>query len=179
MTTEPIFAVGSRNPVKINCVAEAIIEFWPLAKTIAIDTESGVSLQPMSDHEMMVGAFNRSKQALHKTPAADFGVGIEGGTLDTEDGFWAYAWVVIINRQGLLGKGQSGRFLLPDGIAQLVRSGVELGEADDRFFGRTNSKQNDGAIGILSDSRITRLDLYKPAVIFALLRFVHPELYGC
>lgn len=177
MSNSPLFAVGSENPVKINCVAEAVQAFWPGALAVGINTDSGVSAQPDSDHEMLAGALNRARQALEKTPGAQFGVGLEGGTLDAEDGMWAYAWIAIVDRQGRLGKGQSGRFLLPEPIAQLVRDGIELGEADDRFFGRSNSKQQDGAIGILSDGVVTRLDLYKPAVVFALLPFVHAEFY--
>lgn len=177
MSTEIIFAVGSRNPVKIGCVVEAVAEFWPHAQAIGVETQSGVSAQPMSDEEMMSGALNRARLALAQTPQAAYGVGIEGGALEGVDGLWAYAWVLIVDRAGRIGKGQSGRFLLPEGIAQLVRDGIELGEADDRFFGRTNSKQKDGAIGILSDGRITRAQLYRPAVTFALLPFVKPEFY--
>ena len=177
MSSNNLFAVGSENPVKINCVAEAVVAFWPEARAIGIHTDSGVSAQPESDHEMFLGAFNRAQQALEKIPEAEFGVGLEGGTLDTEEGMWAYAWIAVLDRQGRIGKGQSGRFLLPEPIAQMVRDGIELGEADDRFFGRSNSKQQDGAIGILSDGVVTRLDLYKPAVVFALLPFVHREFY--
>ncbi len=172
-----VFAVGSENPVKINCVGEAIVEYWPGAKAVGVATESGVSAQPESDEEMLQGALNRARQALERLPEARFGVGIEGGTLDAADGMWAYAWIVVVDREENVGKGQTGRFLLPEGVARLVRSGVELGHADDRFFNRDNSKQKDGAIGILSDGRVTRLDLYKPAVTFALLPFVHPEYY--
>jgi inosine/xanthosine triphosphatase len=177
MSSPIVFAVGSENPVKINCVAEAVKAYWPQARAIGVGTDSGVSAQPDSDHEMLAGALNRARQALVKTPEAQFGVGLEGGTLDAEDGMWAYAWIVVVDREGRVGKGQSGRFLLPEPIAQMVRDGIELGEADDRFFGRSNSKQQDGAIGILSDGVVTRLDLYQPAVIFALLSFVHPEFY--
>ncbi len=172
------FAVGSENPVKLDCVARAVAEFWPEATVSGIHTDSGVSHQPNSDHEMLTGALNRARQALEKIPAADFGVGIEGGTLDSEDGMWAYAWVVIVNREGETGKGQTGRFMLPEAVAGLVREGMELGAADDRIFGRDNSKQKEGAIGILSDGRITRTMLYQPAVTFALLRFIHPEYYA-
>src|SRR5262249_35716982 len=97
MTTKLIFAVGSENPVKINCVAEAVKElwdFWPDAKAAGVNTDSGVGRQPSSDHEMLTGALNRARQSLEKMPEAHFGVGIEGGTLDAEDGMWAYAWVV-------------------------------------------------------------------------------------
>ncbi len=177
MLSHLIFAVGSENPVKINCVAEAIAEFWPKSEAIGIATDSGVCHQPSSDHEMLTGALNRARQALDKIPEARFGVGIEGGALDAEDGMWAYAWVVIVDRAGRTGCGQTGQFMLPETVARLVRGGMELGEADDQVFGRSNSKQQEGAIGILSGGRITRMMLYKPAVTFALLRFVHPEYY--
>ncbi|MFN0121871.1 MAG: DUF84 family protein [Blastocatellia bacterium] len=173
-----LFAVGSQNPVKLGCVAEAIAMFRPEARATGVNTDSGVSAQPMSDDEMRAGALNRARQALDLVAEAEYGVGIEGGVLDTSDGMWAYAWVVIVDRAGRVGKGQTGRFLLPDGVARLIRDeGLELGEADDRFFGRSNSKQKEGAIGILSDGRMTRLQLYKPAVVFALMRFLHPENY--
>lgn len=177
MSPEYLFAVGSKNPVKINCVSKAVKAFWPQAYAVGVDTDSGFSAQPESDGEMFAGALNRAQQALEKTPEAAFGVGVEGGTLDAEDGMWAYAWIAVVDRQGRIGRGQSGRFLLPEPIAELVRQGIELGEADDRFFGRSNSKQQDGAIGILSDGVVSRLDLYEPAVVFALLPFVHPEFY--
>lgn len=171
------FAVGSTNPVKINCVSAAIAEFWPEARALGVATDSRVSHQPNSDHEMFTGALNRARQALAQVAEASYGVGLEGGVQDSADGMWAYAWVAVIDREGRVGCGQTGRFRLPEGVAQLVRAGLELGEADDRFFGRENSKQQEGAIGLLSNGKLDRLQLYKQGVIFALLRFVNPEFY--
>jgi non-canonical (house-cleaning) NTP pyrophosphatase len=54
---------------------------------------------------------------------------------------------------------------------------VELGEADDRVFGCNNSKQQNGAIGLLTGDAVDRAGLYVPAVIFALIPFKNPELY--
>ncbi len=172
-----LFAVGSTNPVKVNCVTQAVQQFWPTAQAIGVNTDSQVSDQPVSDEEMFTGARNRAQQALAQSQGATHGVGLEGGVLDTPQGMWAYAWMVVVDRAGRTGIGQSGRFLLPEGVASLVRSGLELGEADDRFFGASNSKQKAGAIGLLSDGRIDRLRLYEQGVTFALLPFVHPEFY--
>ena len=173
-----IFAVGSENPVKINCVTHAVAEFWNEFKIIGVSTDSQVSAQPKSEAEMYTGAFNRGIQSLEKISDANFGVGIEGGIVDISTGMWAFAVIVIVNRNHRISEGQTGRFKLPEGVAKLIREEcLELGEADDRFFGHENSKQKQGAIGILSDGKITRLDLYKPAVIFALLPFIHPEYY--
>lgn len=177
MKPELIFAVGSQNPVKVECVEESVRQFWSSARVSGVAAASGVSHQPTSDDEMLAGALNRARVAMRTLQGADYGVGIEGGILDTNAGMWAYAWVAAVDRTGTIGTGQTGRFLLPEGVARLIRQGLELGEADDRFFGRNNSKQNEGAIGILSDNRITRLELYRPAVTFALLRFIHPEYY--
>ena len=175
--TDLLFAVGSTNPVKVNCVAAAARQFWPEARAIGVATDSQVSHQPTSDEEMFTGARNRAQQALAHTPDATYGVGLEGGVNDAPEGMWAYAWMVVVDRHGRIGKGQSGRFMLPEGVAALVRSGLELGEADDRFFGRANSKQKEGAIGLLSDGKIDRLQLYQQGMTFALLPFVHPEFY--
>lgn len=178
MHRSPLFAVGSENPIKIACVAEAVAEFWPAARAVGVRTDSLVSAQPVSDAEMYTGALNRARQALEQVAGADYGVGIEGGIHDAADGMWAYAWVVIVDREQRRGAGQTGRFKLPPGVAHLIRAhGLELGEADDRFFGRTNSKQQEGAIGILSDGKLTRLGLYKQGIVFALLPFLHPEFY--
>ncbi len=173
-----IFAVGSENPVKINCVTQAVAEFWNEFRVIGVNTNSQVSAQPKTEAEMYTGALNRGIQSLEKISDANFGVGIEGGIVDISTGMWALAFIVIVDRNHRISEGQTGRFKLPEGVAKLIREeGLELGEADDHFFGRENSKQKEGAIGILSDGKITRLDLYKPAVIFALLPFIHPEYY--
>ncbi len=177
MSNHHIFAVGSTNPVKVGSVASAVTLFWPEAQAIGVSTDSGVRAQPLSDEEMVTGALNRARQSLEVVATAGYGVGIEGGVLDGADGMWAYAWAVIIDREGRVGRGQTGRFLLPEPIAAMIRDGLELGEADDRFFGRANSKQQEGAVGILSDGRITRLQLYQPAVTFALFPFLRQEFY--
>jgi len=173
-----LVVVGSTNPVKIGSVAAAVSLFWPDAEIIGQETTSGVSAQPMSDEEMRMGALERARQALDSRAEARFGVGIEGGVLDSEDGMWAYAWVLVTDRAGRVGRGQSGRFLLPPPVAALVRGGMELGTADDLFFGRLDSKRKEGAVGILSAGRISRQDLYQPAVTFALFPFLHTEIYA-
>ena len=59
----------------------------------------------------------------------------------------------------------------------MVQKGYELGEADDIVFKKDNSKQQNGAVGLLTQNIITRKSLYKPAVIMALIPFLNTELY--
>ena len=77
----------------------------------------------------------------------------------------------------LVGKGRTGAFFLPPAVADLIRQGKELGEADDIVFGRFNSKQENGAVGILTGDVIDRRRLYEEAVILALIPFKNEALY--
>jgi len=85
--------------------------------------------------------------------------------------------VVIYGRDGVTGKARSGSFVLPKQIAALVAEGLELGDADDRVFGQTNSKQKNGSIGLLTGDVITRASYYAPVVSMALIPF-RPENAG-
>jgi non-canonical (house-cleaning) NTP pyrophosphatase len=89
----------------------------------------------------------------------------------------AFAWIVVRSRDRL-SKGRSGAFCLPPAIADLVRQGKELGEADDVIFGQSNSKQAAGAVGLLTNNVIDRAGLYEHAMILALIPFKNEALYA-
>ena len=104
-------------------------------------------------------------------------VGIEGGVEETVDGeMIAFAWVVVRDHQRV-GRGRTGTFYLPPAVTDLIRQGKELGEADDIVFGRNNSKQENGAVGLLTGDVIDRAQLYEHAVILALVPFKNTALY--
>ncbi len=71
-----------------------------------------------------------------------------------------------------------GIFTLPEAVAALIRQGQELGAADDLVFGRVNSKQEQGAVGLLTGGVVDRTQLYAQAVVLALIPFKHRGLYG-
>lgn len=170
--------IASSNPVKIAAALEGFTQMFPgeTFETISIDVKVSVSVQPMSDEETLRGAEERAGLAKALRPELDYWVGIEGGCADWPIGMGAFAWVVIFDSRRC-GRGRSGEFFLPEKVAALVRQGVELGEADDRVFSRNNSKQGNGAIGLLTNNAVDRKSLYVPAVIFALIPFTNPELY--
>jgi inosine/xanthosine triphosphatase len=131
----------------------------------------------MSEEETLLGAQNRAAGARSLVPEADFWVGIEGGVQDHQGEMAAFAWVVVTAREAA-GKSRTGTFFLPPRVAELIRGGKELGEADDLVFGRTNSKQENGAIGLLTGDVIDRVQLYQQAIILALVPFRNRSLYS-
>jgi len=171
--------VASTNPVKINTTEIGFARMFPdeSFEIEGISVDSGVSDQPMSEEETLRGAQNRAENASKKIRKADFWVGIEGGLEEIDGDMEAFAWIVVKKKNGKTGKGKTGSFFLPRKVAQLVREGKELGEADDIVFGLKNSKQANGAVGILTGDVLTRTTFYEPAVILALIPFKNPKLY--
>ena len=177
--------VASKNPVKIEAARQGFERMFPGEEFAfqGISVSSGVSDQPFSNHETLQGAINRARSAQEQAPQADFWTGIEGGVSAELEGetsrgeLWAYAWVTVLSRD-LQGKGRTGTFVLPPQVAELVHQGKELGEADDIVFGRTNSKQENGAVGLLTGDVIDRAAFYIQAVILALIPFKNRALYN-
>jgi inosine/xanthosine triphosphatase len=178
--------VASTNPVKIASVNNGFIQMFPNTEiqVEGIAVSSTVSHQPRTNEETERGAVSRVENAKKARPDADYWIGIEGGTSDVPAefdsvrykktdklGMESFAWVVIESKSGEVGKGKTGTFMLPTKVAELVRSGKELGEADDIVFGQTNSKQKMGAVGLLTNNVIDRETYYTHAVILALIRF--------
>jgi inosine/xanthosine triphosphatase len=111
------------------------------------------------------------------SPDADYWVGIEGGVEEIDGRLAAFAWVVI-RSSDQAGRARTGAFFLPEAVAHLVRDGMELGDADDRVFGCTDSKREGGAVGLLTGGTIDRTGLYQHAVALALIPFRNADLYA-
>lgn len=173
-----IVAVGSRNPVKVNAARAGLGDLLGgEVEALGIETGSGVASQPVGDDETRAGALNRARAALAAIESAVLGIGLEGGVVEIGSSLYCCAWCAIVDRAGHTGWASTGRCELPPPVAELVRRGMELGAADDAVFGRTNSKQGEGAVGLLTRGRIDRTAFYAPAVTMALARFLNQELY--
>lgn len=170
--------VASTNPVKIQAALAGFQRMFPQRRFDATGAAipSGVSDQPMTDAETLLGATNRAHRARESQPDVDFAVGIEGG-IDRVDGrMFASAWIVV-HTPDRIGQARSGAFALPPKVQQLVEGGEELGVANDIVFAESNSKQRGGAIGSLTDGVIDRQQLYVHAMVLALIPFQRAELF--
>lgn len=170
--------VASKNPVKINAVKTGFQKMFPKLEFQfeSVSVSSEVSEQPLSSEETKEGAYNRVKNAKAALPAADFWVGIEGGIEKVADEMEAFAWIVVQSAQKT-GKAKTGTLYLPKEVITLIEAGKELGEADDIVFGGTNTKQKNGAVGILTGDVVDRTSYYTQAVIMALIPFKNDKLY--
>ena len=164
--------VSSKNPVKISSTLQGFEHVFPNDKITVegVSVDSGVGDQPTTNDATLLGALNRASNAQKKYLDADYWVGIEGGvelgTKSTE----SFAWIVI-NSKNHVSKSRSASFELPQPVTDQLNQGKELGDAMDYLHNRANSKQQEGAVGILTNGRITRTDLYVQPIILALIPF--------
>ena len=167
--------IASRNPVKINATKKAFKEvFSDRFEFKGVSVDSLVSDQPMSNDETLKGATNRLQNIKHLE--ADYLVSIEGGVDLLDNNYEAFAWIVISDKNKI-GKAKTASFALPLKISKLIKEGYELGDADDMVFKRSNSKQQNGAVGILTNNLIDRTEYYVHAIILALIPFTNSKLY--
>jgi inosine/xanthosine triphosphatase len=170
--------VGSTNPVKIGAVRAVLGPLAPAATIDGVAVESTVPDQPVGDEETIRGAIARARAALAAT-GADLGVGIEGGIVNEGDGgMRTCAWAAIVDAHGTSGVGGSLAMALPARVAEMIRSGAELGHAMDALVGGHDTKRGAGAVGILTAGLVDRQRAYEVLVTYALARFVTPDLYG-
>ncbi|MDP2655975.1 MAG: inosine/xanthosine triphosphatase [bacterium] len=169
--------IASQNPVKITAVKQGFAKMFTDEEFeyVGVSVLSGVSHQPIGD-ETRTGAFGRVANARKEMPDAHYWVGIEGGLEVLEDDMMAFAWIVIMSRTHT-GKARSSSFFIPKKVMELVQQGKELGDANDIVFQRSNSKQDNGAVGILTGDVITRTDYYTETVVLALIPFQNERLY--
>lgn len=168
--------VTSRNPVKKQAVLQGFKTYFGDIEVESVSVNSGVSDQPGTDEETLNGARNRVKEGRSQIYDADYWVAIEGGIQAGEKDVLAFAWVVIYSA-GKYGEARTASFILPKKVAHLVAGGMELGTANDLVFNESNSKQKSGAVGLLTHDKIDRTELYRQAVVLALIPFVNPGMY--
>ena len=170
-------AVGSLNPVKIGAVRAVLGAVAPAAKIEGVSVASTVPDQPFGDDETIRGAVARAAAARVAT-GAEIGVGIEGGVVEQPDGSMrTCAWAAIVDAHGRSGVGGSLSMTLPREVAEMIRSGEELGVAMDRLVGARDTKRGRGAVGILTGGLIDRQRAYETLVAYALAPFMTRELY--
>jgi len=170
--------IASKSPVKIQAVKNGFEKMFPNQEFefINLSTPSNVSDQPFSNKETFTGAKNRADNASNEVKDADFYVGIEGGVEFVEEEMEAFAWIVTKSNDKY-GKSRTGTFFLPKEIIKLIKEGKELGEADDIFFKRNNTKHENGSVGLLTGDVIVRTEYYTEAVILSLIPFKNVDLY--
>lgn len=155
-----IIGVGTKNPAKIEAVNQLIQSQSMDAIIRSFDVPSGISAMPMSDSETRQGAINRAKAVLLQDSEVTIGVGMEGGVSDIDGDMYLCNWAAAADRHDQLISAGGARILLPEVLAEGIRAGHELGDLADGYAHQKNVRTHGGTIGILTEGRITRTEMF-------------------
>ncbi|MBU9713731.1 DUF84 family protein [Evansella tamaricis] len=152
--------LGSNNPAKKKAVEHV---FPNEVMIITQDVPSFVSPQPFSDEETRKGAINRATYLVEKL-GASFAIGLEGGVVEDGEEMLLCNWGALATNTGELYIAGGARIYLPQDLADMIRNGLELGEAIDKWANKKKVREGEGTIGILTDGEITRDTMFEHVV---------------
>ena len=179
---KPITAsVGSKNKVKIRAVEIAFKNVFGNCKVKGMAVDSEVSPQPI-DNETIVGAENRARAAFEKFPLKSdptFAVGLEAGLfwVPTIKQFVDVQYCAILDRGGEITYGHSPGFYYPSEFYDSIEKGIEIEKIVEKLYGISDIGEKNGAIGFLTNDRVTREELLVSAVEMALVPRMKYRLY--
>jgi len=184
--------VGTLNRPKLGAARAALRPFAPEARVLATEVASGIPEQPVGFAEILLGAENRARRALGA--GADLGIGIEDGLVavgPVTDGAFRHLNLgcAVVTDGSRLGIGLSSGFAYPPELSAPAVAGREpIGPLFDRFWQAHRGAPAPGASGVsgrsvgnvgkLTSGVLTRQEYGRHAVVCALVRFLHPDLYG-
>ncbi len=167
-------AIGSTNPAKTTAARAICERAFPGCTVVPVDVPSGVPEQPIGAQQTSTGARNRARAALAAVAGARMGMGLEGGV--DPDGSLINC-VAVVEAEGRENLTWGVRFPLPPSVVARVLKGEELSVVMDQVTGRTESKKQLGAVGILTNGLFTRAEMWQGPLACALMPFLHPGLY--
>ena len=197
--------VGTMNGPKIAATTSALEAYAPQASVEGAAVESGVSEQPVGFEEIAMGARNRAARAF-ALGDCDLAVGYEDGLVELVELIELAALsppqsellnigCAAVTDGTHTSLGLSSAFAYPPECARrAVRERVPIGELFDTLWGARASSTDttdpanstggeepsalrEGNIGKLSLGVLTRTEYARQAIVCALVRFLHPDLY--
>ncbi len=179
-----ILAIGSTNPVKIEAVKEVIQGYPSLAKAeiLSYSVPSGISEQPLSLEETILGAKTRAKNAFEACKSSNYSFGIESGLFaapGTQTGFLNGS-ICCIYDGAVYFIGLSCGFEVPPSILQHILHGkMDMSQAccQSGITASATIGEEEGLIGILTNGRMDRKEYTKPCIITALIQLEHSRWY--
>ena len=173
--------IGSKNKAKVDALKEILKEYpdFVNAEVISKDVTTGVTDQPKSLDETIMGSMNRAKNCFG---GCDYSVGLESGLMkvpETKTGYMDFSACAIYDGKNFH-LGLSSAFEYPLKLTKLVLGkGLDVSAAA-KELGFTKSDKlgaEEGMIGILTKGRLNRKEYTKQAIRTALIHLENIKLY--
>ena len=175
--------VGSKNKLKIEAVEEAVKlypDIFGETEIFGIGIDSGLYGHPKNIKETVEGAICRAKKAFSD---CDYSFGLEGGLMEvpqTITGFMEVGVCAIYDGKDI-SLGLSPAFEWPVKVNEMILSGNADASHAFKALGITHHEKigeaGGGAVGLLTDGKMTREDFTKYSIIMAMVQLEKREMY--
>lgn len=170
--------IGTKNQGKIDGARKALENYFENVEIQGIPVESNVSEQPVND-EIYIGAKNRVKNlkeyCKENNIRADLYLSIESG-INNSLGRWMITNIAVIeNNEEFESYGASPSFPVPEKfVDEIIKT--DLSKVMNEIFEQDEERHNrGGGIQLLTNNKISRIDLTETAFIMALTKYINGE----
>jgi inosine/xanthosine triphosphatase len=165
--------VGSDNPVKIAAAERVLRRVYGPVAVEGGPAALGLPKEPFGA-QVLAGARERAKAAIGNT---DYGIGIEAGVFEGQDGLYDVQYCAIIDKMGRVTIGHGMGFRYPPEVEARVRKGEAVGDIFRGLYGKQEGGRKEGAIGYLTKGIMNRKELSEQAVLAAMVPRIRKDIY--
>jgi inosine/xanthosine triphosphatase len=164
--------IGSSNKAKVRAIAKVYRSVFSGVKVELETVEVRGAVAQPKGKETIKGAVARAKKALGER---DYGVGVEAGVFETDEGLFSTQYCAIVDQKGSVTVGHGPGFACPPEVAYLITNqGMTMAKAFELNYGITKETvRSIGAIGVMTKGHVERGDLTEYAVYAALAPRIH------
>lgn len=168
--------VATKNQGKIEGAKRALSNYFDDIEIKGIPVESNVSEQPVNN-EIYQGAKNRVKNlkayAKKNNIEADLYLSIESG-INNVLGRWMITNIALIeDNKDFESYGTSPSFPVPERLVKDIID-TDLSQVMNKIFTKDDERHNKGGgIQLLTDNKVSRIDLTEMAFIMALTKYIN------
>lgn len=168
--------VATKNQGKIEGAKRALSNYFDDIEIQGIPVESNVSEQPVNN-EIYQGAKNRVKNlkayAKKNNIEADLYLSIESG-INNVLGRWMITNIAVIeDNKDFESYGTSPSFPVPERLVKDIIN-TDLSQVMNKIFTKDDERHNKGGgIQLLTDNKVSRIDLTEMTFIMALTKYIN------
>lgn len=172
--------IATKNGAKIEGAKRALESFFDNIEIAGIPTDSEVGEQPVNE-EIYIGAKNRVKNlkdyCKKNNIEANLYLSIESGITNLL-GRWMITNIAVIEDNDKFETyGTSPSFPVPDKYVNDIIN-TDLSEVMNHVFGKDDERHTKGgAIQLLTNNKLSRIDLTKLAFTMALTKYVNGDTW--
>lgn len=160
--------IASTNQVKVSALKEVLTDY----EVIAMKVDSGVSNQPKSDEETILGAVNRAKGL----PKEGLRFGLEAGVTKQFGKLYLVNFGALIDMDDNIYTAGGTRIELPKIIEdKIFNEGKELADIMEEVYNEKDVRSHQGAIGIFTSNMVKRVDIFTHIIKLLYGQYLYKE----